>query len=125
MRDDVQDLINSAEEDLNAAKLLLNNHFLNSAAFHAQQATEKILKSFLLFKNNSYPFTHSIKLLLDKCTMINHNFTEIHEAFLLDQYYTQTRYLPMLKINFDDVKEAIEIAEKVINFVLNMFEKEK
>ncbi len=85
-----------------------------------QQSVEKFLKAYLLEKEEGFPFIHSIKMLIHLCTQIDKDFEYLLkiDADKLDKYYTGTRYLPLLKVSQKEAKEAIEIAEKVKDFVL-------
>jgi len=49
-----KDWIDKGNRDLKLAKLSLENNILDYALFHAQQAAEKYLKSFLVHKNISF-----------------------------------------------------------------------
>ena len=120
MREDLKQLLEVAEDDLKVAKDNFNLRNFRISSFLCQQAVEKYLKAFLLFKRNSYPFIHSIKMLIQLCIQIDKDFKYLFEinADKLDKYYTGTRYLPLLKVSEEEAKEAIEIAEKVRDFVL-------
>ncbi len=48
MREDIKELIESAEEDLKLAKLALENGLYNSAAFHSHQCVEKFFKAYIV-----------------------------------------------------------------------------
>lgn len=58
----VRQWFSKAEEDLNAAKALLSCELslLSAVGFHSQQAAEKYLKAFLIFRQTEFPKTHDI-----------------------------------------------------------------
>jgi HEPN domain-containing protein len=66
-REFVRDWLDKAEQDLRACRhLLIGADDLGaSAAFHAQQATEKYLKGFLVWHQMEFPKTHDIARLLE------------------------------------------------------------
>jgi len=126
MKKDVKELIDLASNDLKIAKELYNKkHFLYSC-FFAQQSAEKVLKAYLLHKNNEYPFIHSIVRLIKMCEQISSDFKELYKLKVetLTKYYTGSRYLPLLRISQHEAKEAIDIAEKVNELVIKLI-KEK
>lgn len=55
--------IDKGDRDLKLAKLSVENNILDYALFHAQQAAEKYIKSFLVHKNISFMKKHGIFLL--------------------------------------------------------------
>jgi HEPN domain-containing protein len=57
-----------ADDDLGLAKLAIANHsFLDIANFHLQQASEKLQKSYLAFKEIEFPRTHDLDILYNLC----------------------------------------------------------
>ncbi|OYT28161.1 MAG: DNA-binding protein [Thermofilum sp. ex4484_79] len=120
MREDLRELLKSAEEDLKLAREIFRLCYYRHACFLAQQAVEKLLKSFLLDKKGTYPFTHDITLLINICKGIDLVFEYLLEikADKLDKYYTGSRYPPMIEVSQEDAEEALGIAEKVRDFVL-------
>ena len=91
----------------------------DGVCFHAQQAVEKFLKSFLISKNTEFSNTHNINFLLSKCIFIDKEF-EILDLGNLNYYgidvrYGEEFYLPSNK----EAKESFKIASKVKEFVLN------
>ena len=120
MREDLKELIESAEEDLKLAEVALNMRLFKSSAFHCQQCVEKMLKAFLLYKKGNYPFTHIISELLKECLKLDGDFEHLLRMKVqkVEIYYTKARYPPLLEVTEEEAKEALEIAEKVRGFVL-------
>ena len=120
MKEDVKELVESAEEDLGAARIALVNGLYNTAAFHSHQCVEKLLKAYLLERKGSYPFIHSISRLLHEIIDIDEDFKRLYEigVYKLDRFYTGTRYPPLLRVSREEAREALEIAEKARDFVL-------
>ena len=120
MREDLRELLESAEEDLKLAKVSLRLGYYKHACFLSQQAVEKFLKAYLLYKINKYPFIHDITKLINLCKNLEEDFELLLRinADKLDKYYIGTRYPPLLKVTKENAKEAVEIADKVRDFVL-------
>ena len=60
MKDEIKVWLSYAEENLNAARLLLEQSLYNPCLQNMQQSIEKALKALLLEKSHSYRKTHSI-----------------------------------------------------------------
>jgi HEPN domain-containing protein len=84
-----------AAEDLQSAELLASTNppRLRQALFHAEQATEKALKSFLISQNRPYPLTHNLTLLRDLCGEIDPSLLDvIAPALRLTDFAIRFRY---------------------------------
>lgn len=62
----------------------------DAVCFHAQQAVEKFLKSFLISKNTELSKSHNINLLLSKCILLDIEFN-ILELGNLNYYSVDVR----------------------------------
>ena len=121
-----RDWFDKGDRDLNLAKLSLKNDILDYSLFHAQQAAEKYLKSFLVCKNKYFKKKHDIFYLVSLCMEVDRDFEKLLELGLeLFDRAIEVRYPTEYYPSERDVKEAIEIAEKVREFVLNKLEKKK
>jgi len=109
-----------ANEDIAVINDLINfgtEYYTSTICFHAQQATEKFLKAFLVYHNIDFPRTHDVDYLISECQKINKNAFNIDLKSLTDfgvsVRYPDDFYVP-------EVKEALEykdIAIKVKNAV--------
>jgi len=91
----------------------------DTVCFHAQQAAEKYLKSFLVAKQIPYRNTHSITEILRSCIEIDGDFEELSFAVYLTAYAVDLRYPDDFFIpDLDEAKEAYRIALEVKAFVL-------
>ena len=121
MREDTRRWVEFADMDLKLAKVALKNKIYIYAAYHAQQAVEKFLKSFLIENNVPYPRTHDIKFLINQCKEIDKHFENLFKikADKLTFYAIEARYPEAeSEVSEEEAKEAVEIAEKVKKFVL-------
>ena len=87
-----------AKADYSIAKLTVSTMqdelSINIAAYHAQQAIEKLMKAMLNLEGIVYPATHNISLLLDIAQEKHIPFPAWLDdiTFLLNGWATQTRY---------------------------------
>lgn len=118
--------LKTAEEDLQAAKILINAGMFSHACFLSQQCGEKAVKALWLFFDED-PWGHSVQKLVmqyPKSESINDLETWLSNAAFLDKFYIPTRYpngLPDLtpgqSYEATDAKQAIEKAGFFINKV--------
>ena len=61
--------------------------------YHCQQAAEKTLKGFLVFRGIQYPLTHNLGELLSLCSSIEQSLeAEVLPAVKLTEFATIVRY---------------------------------
>ena len=93
--------------------------FFEYACFELQQSAEKALKALLIFYGRDFTKTHDIAELIK----LIKNYTtikipdEIKKAVRLTPYAVITRYPHLSRINEEKYNEAIELADKVYNWV--------
>lgn len=117
--------VKKAENDL----LTISNNLASSqipidtCCFHAQQASEKYLKAFLVFRDSPFPKTHDLQTLILLCVKINPSFIDLSdEAIQLSDFSVATRYPDEFDdLTIDDAKNAYQSALKVKKFVLKKF----
>ena len=122
----------TAEDDLEAAKILKKNGKFSFACFHAQQTAEKAVKAiYYLFDKE--PRGHSIvKLLQGLVKQYSHlnkkKLGLMSKARRLDQFYIPTRYpngvpdmTPAEAFGEEDAKNGILYAQTFINAVKKCF----
>ncbi len=115
-----------AESDLKIGchGLTMEKPATDAICFHAQQCTEKYLKAFLIFHGKEIKKTHDIALLIEDCSEIDTDFRNLYEinADKLTEYTVELRYSVIdtdeLFPPIEEAKEALEISEKVKNFIL-------
>lgn len=89
----VAGLHRKAESDLLAMNASLAAGALDAACFHAQQAAEKYLKSFLAAQGVDFPRTHNLSKLLDACGDVDPSLNQLSEVVApLTPYAVELRY---------------------------------
>lgn len=110
-----------ADNDLKSAKFLLHMkpRPLEIICYHCQQSAEKYLKGYIALKGGKLIKTHDLTLLNKVCIEYDIDFQEIEDDTIeLVDYGVQVRYPFHLELEEQDVKKAIESAERVKKFVL-------
>ena len=97
-------------------------------AFHAQQAVEKALKAYLILHGKHFGKTHNLSQLIDLCSEIDQEFQQLHELSI-DELYplaVGARYPDTgIEVTMDEVREAVEKAEKAIAFITRKIKHKK
>lgn len=110
-----------ANEDLAGAKRLASGQAIMSPAFFlTQQAAEKALKPYLLYKQQILLRTHDLVALLRECAKFELRFNNFAtHAAQLNGYITSTRYPDDTWYVPDEITlmEAIKFAEEIVCFV--------
>ncbi|MGQ9638813.1 MAG: HEPN domain-containing protein [Thermodesulfobacteriota bacterium] len=119
----VKNWIRKAENDLKTAKdeIKTENPATDTVCFHAQQCAEKYLKAYLVFHQKHFKKIHNIAKLVELCKEIDENFDKIFGfgASNLTVYAVEIRYSDEIYFpSKEEAEKAIEIAEKVKEFVL-------
>lgn len=117
--------LQTAEQDLRAARWNLDGEFYNTACFQAQQAAEKSLKSFLLAQGERHVRGHSAVELLRRCMTYDRRFEALlADCRVLDRHYLPTRYpdalpdaTPYDVFGMEDAADAISRAERILQAV--------
>jgi HEPN domain-containing protein len=119
----VRDWLTRAEHDLRSARALaaLADPLRDTAIYHCQQAAEKSMKAWLQSKDDPFPKTHDIGLLVKQAAKLNPGFSQFEKAAsVLTPYVSAFRYPggsdePMpTRAEFD---EALQHAQAIYDFV--------
>lgn len=119
MNDGYINWIKRAESSLSLAKAEKNkNIFYEDLCFQLQQATEKIIKAYLLYNNVSPPKTHSFRILLKLIEEIKKYPDVVKRVIELEDYAVQTRYPGDYEpVERDEYLEALSITENVFKWI--------
>lgn len=115
-----KDWIAKGDNDLDAARILLEAKNLQSASFHIQQAIEKYLKGYLLSKGWKLRRIHELDGLLDEAAPHNPGFEKFRPLCeLATEYYIEERYplLVVSALNRDELESVLKQVEEFIRFI--------
>ena len=101
--------------DLQAARILLTwGGDPSNIAFHCQQAIEKALKGYLLFRTGRHFDGHNLTYLCRQAVQADERFTEwLDESAALNNLYIETRYPTDLPLDLSErqVRRYLRMAE--------------
>ena len=108
-----------ADLDLAAAQYLqdMQPQPLEIICYHCQQAAEKYLKGFLIYRGVAEPpKTHNLDTLCELCLEYDERFQDYKRACLvLTMYGVQPRYPYEMGIDAHDMKKALDYACQIKN----------
>lgn len=112
--------VRKAESDMAATRIALDaGEALDAACFHAQQAAEKYLKAYLVWKGVDFPYVHNLEKLVVLCSEIDPQFRDILDtATSLTPYAVELRYDDDFWPSVETAQKANEAALTVRTFVL-------
>jgi HEPN domain-containing protein len=114
--------------DLESARKLATGPepYLDTAAYHCQQAGEKAVKGLLAFHDHKLEKTHDLEALVDLAEAYEPTLREqMPAAKLLTPYATRFRYIGgPLEPAEDEFLEALRAAEGLYTFVLSLLPEE-
>lgn len=128
LSEEVKAWLYKASSDLLAARVLVEHSplVLGPAAFHCQQAAEKALKAFLVWRSVPFEKVHSLVYLMDLCEAEEPAFASLREETeSLSPYAVEIRYPgDVPEISLEEARQALAAAEAVWNFVLDLLPRE-
>ena len=88
------------------------------AAFHCQQAVEKLLKAYLVHRAHAFERTHDLVELLEWCAQYDSAFARLHGLVEpLIPYAVRFRYPGPADPSVEQVRSALEAVHEVRQFV--------
>ena len=114
--------LRQAEYDLEQAERLLRDGVFSYAAFFAEQASQKALKSFLLSQGRRVVAIHSVGELAKEAAKLDSRWAPLADrGKKLDRHYLTSRYpdalpapaIPAESYGRDDAEEALSIAREI------------
>jgi HEPN domain-containing protein len=119
-----------ANRDLESARRLAGEPaaYLDTAIYHCQQAAEKALKAFLVYRQVAFEKVHNLSLLLEYCADVDPAFRELSDAAAdLTPYATAFRYPDEFfeaEPDKEQFNQAFRQAEQTLQFVLQRLPKD-
>jgi HEPN domain-containing protein len=118
----IRSWLRKASDDLALARFVAHQDrpFLDAALYHCQQAAEKALKGFLVFRDQHAAKTHNLVVLLEKAAETGPGFLMwTGAAERLTPYATDYRYPgPIEDPDPEQVDEALDDAASIYNQAL-------
>ncbi len=117
---DVNKWIEKAEHDILTVQTIIEYQplVLDTACFHCQQAAEKYLKAFLVFKKQEIIKTHAIDFLIKQCAKFDSEFKDINikdiQIFAIDARYPDDSIEPTM----EETNEYLQIVNEIKALVL-------
>ncbi len=95
---------------------------LDTAIYHCQQAAEKSIKGFLVYRNQRFEKTHDLRILLELALPYEPRFSSLkNSAVLLTPYAAEFRYPgDFIEPSREEFEEALEATREVWDFVLSL-----
>jgi HEPN domain-containing protein len=107
------------------AALALQPPITDTAAFHCQQAFEKLLKAYLVQARDPFEKIHDLEQLLDQCARHDAAFRELRQhAVEMTAYAVRFRYPGPADPTVEQVEQALRVVKSVWDFVLAHLPKE-
>jgi HEPN domain-containing protein len=120
----VRKWLNKARRDLLSAKRLArgSDPYLDTAIYHCQQRTEKAVKGWLVYSDQSFEKTHDLRLLVTLASEIEPKFREWFDvAEQVTPYATAYRYPgETLEPTEDEYRQALKSASGFYDFVCSL-----
>jgi HEPN domain-containing protein len=118
--DDPREWINRAKSNLARAreKPQISEVYLEDFCFDAQQAAEKALKAFLIYRGVRFPYVHDLAELLGLVEQTGQAIPEtVRGAARLTRYAIATQYPGLFEpVTWQEYEEAVVIAEAVVRW---------
>jgi len=124
MKKNKEDIVNSwvkkADRDLEVAKreLELTDPLTDIIYFHAQQATEKYMKAYLIWLDIEFQKTHDVEDLVVVASKKDPPILKLKDSGAeLSAFAVEARYPEFEEPSLIDTKNAVEVAKKFKKFI--------
>ncbi len=116
----IQKWLTKAEHDLLNVQTVIEHNplILDTACFHCQQAVEKYLKAYLIYKNVVVEKTHNLHFLLELCSQHDKAFLNFDTQNLND-FGVEVRYPDnFIDPSMEETKEYLQLVLDIKKIVL-------
>lgn len=91
------------------------------AAFHCQQAVEKYLKAYLVYRGEPFEKVHDLSVLLDQCVRLHPAWEGLHDRVEpLTGFAVRFRYPGPADPTVEEVRAAVDVVEDVRRIVAHI-----
>ena len=108
---------------MSARRLIDDSRLSKPVVFHCQQAMEKGLKAFLLYKHRKLFDGHNLAWLCKQAALTDQSFTQwIGKSALLNRFYIETRYPADIpeEISEDAAQDILAATEEMLDFICDI-----
>lgn len=119
---EVKRWLEKAERDRRMAEagLAQSPPITDGAAFHCQQAVEKLLKAYLVYRNEAFERVHDLGALAHACARHEPSFADlIPDVLPLNPFAVRFRYPGPFDPTVQQVQDALAVVRDVADFVLD------
>ena len=117
-----QEWFERGRHDIETAQLLYDEQgYMDSIAYHIQQAIEKYLKGYLILNGQKPPKIHELDTLLNHTLCFDDSFNSFLELCeKASRYYIEDRYPPgpIVQYEYNEIKADLDKAWELIRKVL-------
>ncbi|MBL7139049.1 MAG: HEPN domain-containing protein [Bacteroidales bacterium] len=121
--------LTKARHDLDTAKIVASKlpDYDDTIAFHCQQAIEKTLKAYLIHLDLEFKPVHDLGYLLNLIGTKDPEFEpDFEQVDRISRYAVQIRYPDsIIKLSKPQIHEAIELANRFYQLIINKIGSEK
>ena len=113
--------VQKADRDRRMAELALAESppITDGAAFHVQQAVEKLLKAYLVWRDHEFEKIHDLRALANNCATYDQTFLDLRDRVApLTPFAVRFRYPSSADPTVDHVRQALAVVDEVREFVL-------
>jgi HEPN domain-containing protein len=117
---EVREWVRKAGQDRRMAEAGLAQQppITDAAAFHCQQAVEKLLKAFLVHRRQPFERVHDLGALIDSCASLDPAWNALRDAVEpLTAYAVRFRYPGPADPTVDEVRAALVVVQRVAQFL--------
>lgn len=117
---EVRRWVEKADHDRRMAELGLAQTppLTDAAAFHAQQAVEKLLKAYLVWQCHEFEKIHDLGMLAEQCAQYDPRFDALRKRVdPLTPYAVRFRYPGPTDPTAEEVEAAMTVVQEVWGFV--------
>jgi HEPN domain-containing protein len=115
---DVNDWINSTQEDLVIVSFGSQVPMLASTCYHCGLAVEKMLKAYLIAKESKLTKTHDLDVLIEKCEKHSPDFSKYRKICEDISVFSIVRYPPDRNLTEQKMRKTIENTHEIVNFAM-------
>jgi HEPN domain-containing protein len=116
---DVNDWIDSAQEDLIIVSLGSQVPVLASTCYHCGQAVEKLFKAYLIAKGSGLTKTHDLVPLIRKCEQYSPDFRAFESACTQISAFSVVRYPPKKNLTEQKMNQTIKDTREIVDFTMS------